>query len=62
MRVGRPGPLLSSAHLSGRGATVEPLEEMDGKSELSRLARDGWLCEEDKRGNGENEPMCSDCS
>lgn len=25
-------------------------EEMDGKTEMSRLARDDWFCKEDKRG------------
>lgn len=27
---------------------------MERTSELSKLARDGWFCKEDKRGNGED--------
>lgn len=37
----------------GPSMVAEPVEEMDGKSEQSRLARDGWFCKEDTRGNGE---------
>lgn len=35
-------------------SVMESVQEMDRTSELSRLARDGWFCKEDKRGNGEN--------